>query len=175
MADLNNIVSGPSLPVKVLELVPHRGTMLLIDELCECSSEHAVGRAAITSKNPFVDASGRLEGVCFVELLAQLAASARGHDILKTSGTVKNGFLTGIKNFIINKQASLGDSLDIRFNKTLEMDNVIVIEGGIFLHNECLASGRLNIHLSGEAQTEPALHPDKGMTGGGLRTAQSSQ
>ena len=165
MADLHNILTGPLLPVKAVDVVPHRGTMLLIDELCECSSEHAVGRTTVTSKNPFLDAGGRLEGVCFVELLAQLAAASRGHDMLKASGTVKNGFLTGVRNFIIYKQASLGDFLSLRFKKTLEMDTVIVIEGSIYLNDECLASGRLNLHLTEEEPSAQSLEPYNGNRG----------
>ncbi|HLE18615.1 MAG TPA: hypothetical protein VI728_10070 [Syntrophales bacterium] len=165
MADSHNILVGPSLPVRAVDVVPHRGTMLLIDELCECSSEHAVGRTTVTSRNPFVDAGGRLEGVCFVELLAQLAAASRGHDMLKTSGTVKNGFLTGVRNFIIHKQASLGDLLYLRFKKTLEMDIVTVIEGGIFRDDECLASGRLNLHITGDEPSAQSLRLDNGNTG----------
>lgn len=165
MPDIHNGLMGPSLPVKAGDVVPHRGTMLLIDELCECSSEHAVGKTAVTSKNPFLDARGRLEGVCFVELLAQLTAASRGHDMLKTSGSVKNGYLTGVNNFIIYKQASLGDLLSLRFKKTLEMQNVIVIDGSIYLHDECLASGRLQLHLTEMETAARSLHSGNGNTG----------
>ncbi len=169
MADLQDILVGPSLPVKAVEVVPHRGLMLLIDELCEHSSEHAAGRTAVSSKNPFLDAGGRLEGVCFVELLAQLAAASRGYDRLKTSDRVKNGFLTGIRNFIVYKEASLGDLLYIRFKKILEIDVVTVVEGGIYHDDVCLATGRLNLHITGEEPTARTFHPDKAVVGGDLK------
>lgn len=166
MPDLHNRLKGLSLPVKAGDVIPHRGTMLLIDELSECSSEHAAGTTVVTSRNPFLDAGGRLEGACFVELLAQLAAASRGYDMLKTAGSVKNGYLTGVNNFIIYKQASLGDLLSLRLKKTLEMEFVIVIEGGIYLHDECLASGRLKFHLTGmESAAQSLHHPDNGNTG----------
>ena len=169
MADLQNILRGPSLPVKAWDVVPHRGTMLLIDELCECSSEHAVGKTSVTSKNPFLDAGGRLEGVCFVELLAQLAAASRGLDILKTSGPVKGGYLTGVNDFIINKRASLGDLLYLRFKKTMEMETVIVIDGSIFLHDECLAYGRLKLHLNEMISAAPSVNSVNENTGEGSK------
>ena len=74
-------------------------------------------------------------------------------------------FLTGVRNFIIYKQAYIGDLLSLRFKKTLEMDTVIVIEGGIYLNDECLASGRLNLHLTGEEPAAQSLPPDSGNTG----------
>lgn len=162
MRDLNKNLIESVLPIKGAEIVPHRGIMLLIDELTECSSEHAVGMSVVTSKNPFLDSKGKLEGVCYVELLAQLAAACRGYEMLKASAPVKGGYLTGVNDFIISKQASVGDLLCLRFNKTLELENVLVIDGCVYLNHECLASGRLKIHLTEMELTASMSDSDNG-------------
>lgn len=138
------------LPYEARELVPHRGTMLLIDELSEHSPEHVAGKTVITPKNPFLDHNNRLEGVCFIEMLAQLAAAGRGYEQINADGPVKTGYLAGVNDFSIHRHAGLGDTLHMRLNKVLEMDNVTVGEGSIYSGHECLATGRLKLYVTGE-------------------------
>lgn len=150
-----------NLPTRAQELVPHRGTMLLIDELCEYTPEFAAGMTRITSKNPFLDATGKLDGVCFVEILAQLAAAAEGYEARKAGGRVKSGYLVGINDFSIKREARLGDILQVKMNKTLKVNNVTVMDGNIFIGEECIASGKLKLYVA-ENEAVPAMTPSTG-------------
>lgn len=143
------------LPVNAMELVPHRGTMLLLDELTEYAPDRAAGKAVIASSNPFLDSTGRLQGACFVELLAQLAAAAEGYEARMAGEAVKSGYLAGVNEFIIHRQALRGDALDLRMNKTLKMGNVTVLEGVAFLGDELLAGGILKLFIAEEDADAP--------------------
>lgn len=144
------------LPTNAKELVPHRGTMLLIDELSEYTPDYVSGRTCITNKNPFLDAGGKLDGICFVEILAQLAATGEGYEARKGGGRVKSGYLVGVNDFSIYRQARLGDILRVRMNKTLKVNNINVLEGNIFLGEECISSGKLKLYVAeSESETPP--------------------
>lgn len=147
------------LPASAKELVPHRGTMLLIDELSEYTPEHVSGRTCITNKNPFLDAGGKLDGICFVEILAQLAAAGEGYEARKGGGRVKSGYLVGVNDFSIHRQARLGDILHARMNKTLKVNNINVLEGNIFLGEECISSGKLKLYVAENEPEAPSMTP----------------
>ena len=144
------------LPTSAQELVPHRGTMLLIDELREYSPEFAAGMTRITSKNPFLGAAGKLDDICFVEILAQLAAAAKGYEARKAGGSVKSGYLAGINDFSIKGEARLGDVLQVTMKKTLQVNNITVTDGSIFIGEKCIASGTLKLYVA-ENGAVPAL------------------
>lgn len=145
------------LPASAKELVPHRGTMLLIDELSEYTPEYLSGRTCITNKNPFLDAGGKLDGICFVEILAQLAAAGEGYEARKGGGRVKSGYLVGVNDFSIHRQARLGDILHARMNKTLKVNNINVFEGNIFLGEECISSGKLKLYVEENESEAPSM------------------
>ncbi len=147
------------LPANAKELVPHRGTMLLIDELSEYTPEHVSGKTRITNKNPFLDAGGKLDGICFVEILAQLAAAGEGYEARKGGGRVKSGYLVGVNDFSIHRQARLGDILHVRMNKTLKVNNINVLEGNVFLGGECISSGKLKLYVAENEPEAPSVTP----------------
>lgn len=145
------------LPVKAEELVPHRGMMLLIGELRESSLERATGASTITSANPFVDSRGRLDGVCFVECLAQLTAASEGFNARTIGdGVIRSGYLVGVNDFSINGRAGIGDTLVLKMRKLLEINNVVVAEGDVHVDGKCLASGKLKFYIAQSAAIPPA-------------------
>lgn len=145
------------LPMKAVELVPHRGTMLLIGELRESSPEYASGVSVITSNNPFLDSKGKLDSVCFVECLAQLTAASEGFNARTLGdGVIRSGYLAGINDFSIQGRAGIGDTLQLKMRKLLEMNNVVVAEGDVHAGGERLASGKLKFFIAESAAVAPA-------------------
>lgn len=155
------------LPVNAAGLVPHRGMMLLIGELRESSTEHASGASFITSQNPFLDSKGKLESVCLVECLAQLTAASEGFNA-RTSGdgVIKSGYLVGVNDFSIKGRAGIGDTLQLKMRKLLEINNVVVAEGDVHVGGECLASGKLKFYIADSAPIPPAAAPMESMVAG---------
>lgn len=155
------------LPANAAELVPHRGTMLLIGELRESSPEYASGTTVITSKNPFLDSRGKLDSVCFVECLAQLTAASEGFNgRTMGDGVIKSGYLVGINDFSIQRRAGIGDTLQLKMRKLLEINNVVVGEGDVHSGGECLAKGKLKFYIAESAAIPPATAPVESVAAG---------
>ncbi len=164
------------LPANAVGLVPHRRAMLLIGELRESTPENAAGVSVIAANNPFLDSKGKLDGVCFVECLAQLTAASEGFNAKTTGdGIVRTGYLVGVNDFSIKGRAVIGDTLQLKMRKLLEMNNVVVAEGDVYVGGKCLASGKLKFYIAESAAIPAATasvekklagsaaHPERGV------------
>jgi predicted hotdog family 3-hydroxylacyl-ACP dehydratase len=80
------------------DLLPHRGRMLLIDEIVEVDDEKAITGATVSDQWPFFDANG-VNPLVLIELVAQTAGITNGWVRIKQRGkdSEKNGWLVGIK------------------------------------------------------------------------------
>jgi predicted hotdog family 3-hydroxylacyl-ACP dehydratase len=98
------------------DLLPHRGRMLLIDEVLEVDSVTAVTRSVAKATWPLAGEDG-VSSLILVELAAQTAGVCNGWDRIKTKGmdSEKTGYLVGIKRagFAV-KSLSLGQSVVVR-------------------------------------------------------------
>lgn len=145
------------LPLKAMDLVPHRGTMLLIGELRESLSDYASGVSVIASKNPFLDSKGKLDSVCFVECLAQLTAASEGFNArIAGDGVIRSGYLVGVNDFSIQGRAGIGDTLLLKMRKLLEINSVVVAEGEVHVGEKCVASGKLKFYIADSGAIPPA-------------------
>ena len=89
----------PKLSTYTLEdILPHRGNMLLIDEIVEADETYAVTTSIIKPSYPLTNSSGA-KSLLMVELAAQTAGVCHGLDRIKEKGvdSSKMGWLVGIK------------------------------------------------------------------------------
>lgn len=75
-------------------LIPHRGAMRFIDELC-ANTLGLVARARIRNDNPLLTAVGLLPAHAGIEYMAQALAGQKG---MHNQGDIKNGVIVGMKN-----------------------------------------------------------------------------
>ncbi len=80
------------------DLIPHRGRMVLIDDILEVDSSHALTASVMSELYPLVDAHG-VQPLIMIELAAQTAGVCNGLDRIKTKGidSLKMGWLVGVK------------------------------------------------------------------------------
>ncbi len=80
------------------DLLPHRGNMLLIDDIIEMDETFAVTASFITASFPLTDNNGA-QPLLMVELAAQTAGVCNGLSRIKGQGedSSKVGWLVGIK------------------------------------------------------------------------------
>jgi len=80
------------------DLLPHRGTMLLIDDILEMDEHHALTASLIKASFPLMD-NGGVQPLLLVELAAQTAGVCNGLSRIKDHGedSSKMGWLVGIK------------------------------------------------------------------------------
>lgn len=91
------MVSGASHP-RITDLLPHRGRMLLIDEIVTLDLEAAVSRSRVAQTWPLFDGTG-VPAFMVIELVAQTCGLCNGLQRVLEQGedSIKKGFLVGIK------------------------------------------------------------------------------
>ncbi len=91
-------MTTPSEYPQIEELLPHRGRMLLIDEIVQIDGESAVSKAAPTDMWPMCDGTS-VSSLLLIELVAQTSGLSNGMECLNTEGrgTRVSGWLVGIK------------------------------------------------------------------------------
>lgn len=84
--------------VHIEDLVPHRGTMLLLDQILEVDENRAVTVSVVAEGWPFWNGQGVLPLV-LIELAAQTAGVCNGWDRIQKKGMNSNkmGWLVGVK------------------------------------------------------------------------------
>lgn len=84
--------------LSLADLLPHRGSMMLVTKILEVDAEHAVTLCRVASSWPMVDAGG-VHPLILIELAAQTAGVCNGWGRVQTKGldSDKMGWLVGIK------------------------------------------------------------------------------
>jgi len=84
--------------ISIEDLLPHRGRMLLIDEIIEVDDKKAVTGATVTELWPLFDGKA-VSSLILIELVAQTAGIVNGWARIKKKGidSEKEGWLVGIK------------------------------------------------------------------------------
>jgi predicted hotdog family 3-hydroxylacyl-ACP dehydratase len=91
------MVSGPT-HLSITDLLPHRGRMLLIDEIVALDLEAAVSRSRVAQTWPLFNGTG-VPAFVVIELVAQTCGLCNGLQRVLEQGedSIKKGFLVGIK------------------------------------------------------------------------------
>jgi len=159
-----------SLPAKSTEFIPHRQTMLLVDELLEFDDGKIKATATIKKDNPFLTRSGSLSRNCLVEIMAQTVASGNGYHARVKGETVKTGFLVGVNDFTFYEDVAAGDKLTILTNEESSFGEFSIVEGSINKGNNLAAKGSLKVfEIPGAPEKTvdetPSIEKDKGKIG----------
>jgi predicted hotdog family 3-hydroxylacyl-ACP dehydratase len=80
------------------ELLPHSGTMILLDRVVEWDAERIVCERLVRRGDPFIEAAG-LPAWAGVELMAQTIAAWNGCHLLAAGSEVRPGFLLGTRSY----------------------------------------------------------------------------
>jgi len=88
----------PVTEFKIEDLLPHRGSMLLVEEMLEGDPKAAVSSAVVNENWPFFD-GGSVNPLVLIELAAQTAGICAGLARIKERGpdSDKKSWLVGIK------------------------------------------------------------------------------
>lgn len=118
-------------PVRVEDLLPHRGRMKLVDKIIELDEERAVTLATVTEQWPFFDGKS-VNALVLVELVAQTAGISNSWGGIKREGEKfqKKGWLVGVKQsrFFIDT-ISLNTCIMTRIENQFKFENFREILG----------------------------------------------
>ena len=128
--------------ISIEDLLPHRGRMLLIDEVLEVTDTTAVTCATVTDKWPLFDGQV-VDSLILIELVAQTAGVNNGWVRIKQHGldSEKKGWLVGIK-----QSRFLVESLALNDRIITRAENQFEYEG----YRQILGTARIDKMLIGE-------------------------
>jgi len=108
------------------DILPHRGNMVLIDDILEVDATHALTSSVISASYPLLDENG-VQPLLMVELAAQTAGVCNGLDRIRSKGIDSNqmGWLVGVKraNFYI-EYIPLGSTVFTRVENSHNYENL---------------------------------------------------
>ena len=145
---MNPAQSSVILPSPAAPFAPQKAPMFLVDTLLSVTGGDAVAEACVRKEWPFVDDSGALDDLAFLELIAQTFAAVRGYSASDSSSRV--GYLVGAKHLRILGQARAGDRLRIRVSPVGEIGGFVVVQGEVHANDELLASGQIKVFVPQE-------------------------
>ena len=134
--------------INIEDILPHRGTMLLLEKVTEVGDEYAVAEAVVRDSWPAVDNHGA-SPLVLVELAAQTAGVCNSLKRIKKEGneTSRKGWIVGVKRaqFYVDDVIAFGSRLVIRSENSHEYD--ILREVSCVVHCDDMLLGEITLQL----------------------------
>ena len=138
--------------LRLEDVLPHRARMLLIDEVIEVDSSHAVTRCVVSESWPLT-MDGGAHPLILLELAAQTAGVCNGWDRIQTQGLDSNqmGWLVAIKkaDFFI-KTLPLAGVVIVRADNTYNFENLREISCELWLDDALIGRATLQLFQARE-------------------------
>lgn len=137
----------------ILELIPQRYPMVMIDSLVACDEKKAVSKLTIRQDNLFLNRHG-FTTAGMMEAIAQTAAARTGY-LLKThpespGKKIPVGVIGSIKNFRMILQPRIGAVITTTVSIEHEVLQATVIRGKVEMNGELCAESDMQIFLIGD-------------------------
>lgn len=119
------------LDLTVEDLLPHRGRMLLIDEVIHIEGDRAVAAVQVNDRWPLAD-EGAVSPLMIIELVAQTSGIGNGLNLIKEhgKGADRRGWIVGVKKarFYIDA-LPMGARIVVESKNRFKFDDFIEIGG----------------------------------------------
>ncbi len=130
------------------DILPHRGDMLLIDEIIEVSRKHAITKSVIKLSCPVTNEDGA-QPIIMVELAAQAAGVCNGFDRIEAQGleSEKMGWLVGIKRAIFHvEKIPVGSKVITHSNNVHNYDKLREVSAVLYLDEKLIGEITLQLY-----------------------------
>jgi predicted hotdog family 3-hydroxylacyl-ACP dehydratase len=127
---------------EILDLIPQRPPMVMIDQLTHSGEKLARGRLLIRESNVFCH-EGHLQEAGLIEFITQTAAAYEGYLRLSSQTEVKRGFIAVIKNLVIHSLPVINTEIQSEIIIENELLGYTIITGSIIQNNSVIAKGEL--------------------------------
>ncbi len=134
--------------INILDLIPQRPPMVMIDTLVSAGEKSAEGKLFISETNLFCH-EGHLQEAGMVEFIAQTAAAWTGYKQLSAGKEVKLGFIGSIKNLVVNALPSANSEISSEIVLDSEVLGYTIVTGRVFQSGNLLAECEMRIKLEG--------------------------
>ena len=131
------------------KLIPHRGPMLLVDELLEHDGTSAVVRATIRPHTAGIR-DGKMESHWAVEIIAQAIAAMFGYSWISSGHETSFGYIIAVDDFSLlsDSDPAVGESLHCHVKLDYEAFPMGVYLGEIRIQNRLWAKAKLKCFLN---------------------------
>jgi predicted hotdog family 3-hydroxylacyl-ACP dehydratase len=131
----------------LVDFMPHRPPMLLLDHLVEHTETLAVCTKTLRADDPFV-ADGEVSSVLALELFAQTAAAHFGYLAHQRGGGFAAGALLGTRRLDLDvPRLRVGDTLEIRATQVMAMPPASQYECVMLRDGLEIARGAINVAM----------------------------
>jgi 3-hydroxymyristoyl/3-hydroxydecanoyl-(acyl carrier protein) dehydratase len=135
----------------ILELIPQRYPMVMVDCLVSCNEKQTVSQLTIRQDNLFLNNHG-LTSAGMMEAMAQTTAARTGF-LLRNQPEGGNkkipiGVIGSIKNFRLNFQPLIGSVIVTTVSIEHEVFQALVVKGRVEVDGKLAAEGDLQIYLT---------------------------
>jgi predicted hotdog family 3-hydroxylacyl-ACP dehydratase len=133
--------------VTIEDLLPHRGRMLLIDEMIQIEGDRAVAAVLVSDRWPLGE-SGAASPLMIIELVAQTSGIGNGLNLIKVQGKEadKKGWIVGVKKagFYIDA-LPMGARIVVESKNRFKFDDFIEIEGSAKMDDKIIGEVVLQV------------------------------
>jgi predicted hotdog family 3-hydroxylacyl-ACP dehydratase len=135
----------------LLELIPQRPPMVMIDQVIDCSDDHVTASLLVDKHNVFLS-GGYFSAPGLMEVMAQSAAVRNGWlSRSATAGKAESpriGVIGGIKDFRIYRLPLPGETVVAKIRIEHTFGNASVISGRLQCGEDLLAEGEMKIFVA---------------------------
>ena len=132
---------------EILNYIPQRPPMVMIDSLVAASDTHAVTQFQPMESNVFV-VNGSLTEPGLVENIAQTAAAQVGYVCKQRSVPVPVGFIAAIKNLSIYALPKIGEQIETRIEVKDTVMNIVLLTGTSFSGDQKLCECEMKVFIN---------------------------
>lgn len=135
----------------ILALIPHAGSMCLLDEVVSCSDVqvHCRSRSHQLPDHPLRQ-DGRLDALHLIEYAAQATAVHGGLQAQRDGGAPQPGMLTSVRDLLLAVESldAVPQPLDVRATRCFSSPAGWLYDFEVHAGDSLLARGRLSVMLA---------------------------
>jgi predicted hotdog family 3-hydroxylacyl-ACP dehydratase len=130
----------------ILNYIPQRPPMVMIDTLLEASDTHAVTHLTVTADNIFTD-NGSFSEPGLIENIAQTAAAQVGYQCARKQIPVPIGYIAAVKNLAVHRLPPEGAQITTSVRIVNQVLEVTLAEGEVMLAGETICTCEMRIFI----------------------------
>jgi predicted hotdog family 3-hydroxylacyl-ACP dehydratase len=139
---------------RILDLLPHRPPMVLLDELLDCEPGRARCRVRLRPDSPFME-DGRVRAVVALEYMGQTAAACAGFASRRDGRPPAPGLLLGTRELALAvSHFEAGDELVVEAEHLADGERISSFRCAVRRGGARVAEAVLSVYLPGAAPQE---------------------
>lgn len=131
----------------VTTLIPHRGTMLRIDQLLYIDEVCARAAWTVQPEDPFLE-DGILARESLIETAAQTVAAAQGWIAKEAGEPNPEGLLIGMESFVFHGEVAASECVTVFVEKQVQKSSLLLVHCTLDVEERIVAEGVLKFYVA---------------------------